>query len=257
MTEVQKAEKLLQEAKEKEKLQYRTQELEQLKKDYEGKCIASHTFERHSKAAYMGANYYESFYIEKNEIWVIYWSVSISRYDTFYKPSKKAISYNRGINKKQLTGQNDYNAQYNLDSGYSYYKKNISYEKFMQLWECAEEAHLIIKNYFDGKIPEVKQELIRQGDHSSESVIEKCISDMNIELIDFKKYPEVHVVLEYKTLPLFDRNRWLPKLYAKPILEWEINRLKEEMKNPFSNYRSREYNQKQINIIQKFINEHL
>lgn len=257
MTEVQKAELTLQEAKKQEKIKYRLQELEQLKRNYEGKCIASHTFERNSKAGYMGANYYENFYIEDNEIWVTIWSINNTNYDNYYKPSKTNISYNRGISKKQLTGQNEYNASYNLDSGYSYYKKEISYEKFMQLWECGNEVHLLIKNYFNGKLPELKQELIRQGDHATEAVIEKCIAEIGIELIDFKNYPKVHQVLEYKRLPMFDKNRWLPKIYAKSILEWEIDRLKEDMKSPFSTSRSYEWNQNEINIIQKFINEQL
>lgn len=257
MTEVQKAELALQEAKKQEKIKCRLQELEQLKKEYEGKCIASHTFERASKAGYMGANYYEKFYMEDNEIWVCIWSINHSTYDNHYKPSKTNISYNRGINRKQLTGQNDYNASYNLDHGYSYYKKEISYEKFMQLWECGNEVHLLIKSHFSGKLPQLKQELIRQGDHTTETIIEECITQIGIELIDFKNYPEVHQVLEYKGLPMFDKNRWLPKIYAKPILEWEINRLKKENQSVFSTLRSIEYNNNQIDIIQQFINKYL
>lgn len=65
MTAVQQAEIALQEAKKQEKIKYRLQELEQLKKEFEGKCIASHTFERNNKSVSMGANYYENFYIEQ------------------------------------------------------------------------------------------------------------------------------------------------------------------------------------------------
>ena len=256
MTEVQKAELALQQAKKQEKLKYRLEELDKLKVLYENKCVASHTFQRRTKSSYMGAKYYEKFYLEADEIWVIEWSIYLSKNDSFYKPSKNCISYSRHIFKRQLTGINDKNAFYNLGS-HSFFNKEISYEKFMQLWECAEECNIILNDVFSNKIPEIKTEHITIGDHSAEEVLESCIKTIGIELIDFKNYPEVHRVLEYKTLPMFDRNRWLPKIYAKSILEWEIKRIQEDMNSVFSTLRGRAYNQNQIDIIQKFINNNL
>jgi hypothetical protein len=143
--------------------------------------------------------------------------------------------------------------KYNLYSGYSQFRKEISLEKFKELWEVAEEANIIIKNHFNGKLPELKEEWTTQGDFISESTIEQCISDMGIEMIDFKNFPHVHHVIEYRTLPMFDKRRWLPKPYAKPILEWQIKQLEKDCNSIWATGRRYEALQNEIKILKDFI----
>jgi hypothetical protein len=159
MNAVQQAEKALAEAKKQEKHEDRLRELEQIKSDFEGKCFGSDTFDRYSAAAYRGATYYEKFFLRDDEIYVTEHTIILSHLDNHYKKSMKQISYSRNIHERCITG-NSYNAHYNLYSGYSNFRKEISLEKFKELWEIAEEANLIIKNAFKGKMPELNTEWI-------------------------------------------------------------------------------------------------
>ena len=257
MNAVQIAEKALADAKQQEKLNYRLNELEQIKKEYEGKCFGSDTFDRYSVAAYRGATFYEKFFLKEDEIYVLEHTITLSHFDNYYKKSMKQISYSRNINERKLTGTNEYNANYNLYSSYSGFRKKIPLEKFKELWEIAEEANLIIKNAFKGKLPELQQEWITQGNFGQETTIEQCLFDMGIEMIDFKNYPNVHRCIEYRTLPMFDRRRWLPKQYAKPILEWQIKELKKDCSSQFSTARRNEALQSEIKTLQNFIDTQL
>jgi len=254
MTSVQEAKALLEKAELEEKLQYRQKELSELIAQYKGKCFGTHTFERKAQSGMMGATYCEDFYLKDNEIWVREWGIHASKCDSFYKKSKYVTQFNRNIYEKQLTGQNDYNASYNLYSGYSHYRHEISLSKFMKLWEIGNELVIEIEKSFYENVPELKQELIRQGDFSNDRTVEQCIKDTSIELIDLKNYPEVHRTLEYVTLPLFDNNRWLPKIYAKSIIKWYINKLKEELNSQFATEKTIIWNNKRIEILTNFIN---
>lgn len=219
MNNVLELEKQLNEAKVAEKLKYLQGELDIVKKEYEGKAFGSHTFERHSSAANLGAIYYERFFIEEDKIYVIEHSFGISKHDAYYKPSKTDIGYRRSINKRCLT-DGKHNASYLLYSGYSHYRKEISVAAFKKMWEGTEEVYETIKSLMSTNVD--KQELIRMGDSNNEDEISLCIRDMGLEFIDLKNYPKVHSALEYKRIPMFDRNRWLPKQYAKPIIQWVI-----------------------------------
>lgn len=254
MTTVQEAKALLEKAELVEKLQHRQKELSELLLQYKGKCFGTHTFERKSQSGLMGATYYENFYLKDNEIWVREWGIFASKHDSFYKKGKYLTQFNRTMNERQLTGQNDHNASYNLYSGYSYYRHEISLSKFMKLWENANDLVIEIEKSFYENTPELKQELIRQGDSHNEDIISRCVKDIGIELIDLKDYPEVHRILEYVTLPLFDNNRWLPKIYAKSIIEWYINELKKELESQFATERSMIWNNNKIRILNNFIN---
>ncbi len=253
MVTVQEAKNLLIQAELEEKLQSRQIELLSLKKGYEGKCFGTHTFERKSQAGSMSAIYYENFYLKDNEIWVREWGIHASKLDSYYKKGKYVTQFSRTIYEKQLTGQNEYNASYNLESGYSHYKHEIVLSKFMQLWEKANELVIGIEKSFYEIVPELKEELIRQGDSTNENTKDRCIKDMGIEMIDLKNYPEVHRQLEYVVLPLFDSNRWLPKLYAKSIISWYIIELKKELTSIFATDRTITWNNNRIKILTEFI----
>ena len=253
LTKVQLAEQALAQAKDEEKLNYRKQELESLISDYKGKCIATHTFNRYSNAGHKSAVYYEDFYIENGEVFSRHWCINLSKCDSYYKVRAKEITYQKHVYVKQLTGQNEYSASYNLYSGYSYFKHEIPLEKFMYLWEVAEEANVIISQAFNGKIPEVKDEWISQGDHTDEERISSFLKSIGVEMIDLKDYPKAHSVLEYCTLPLFDRCRWLPKQYAKKILKHQISLWEKEKSSMFITSRVIETLDSRINIIKEFI----
>lgn len=253
---VQQLEKALVDAKAQENLKYRQKELGDLIRDCKGKSFGSHTFDRSSAAVLMGATHYENFFIREGEIFVLEWNVSLSRYDAHDKKSKKAINFSRNIHERKITG-NEYNASYNLYSGYDFTRKEISHTKFLELWESGSEAHEIIKKTFNGKAPELKTEYITQGDYGAEQSIEDCIKSMHLDIIDFKKFPKVHSVLEYKTLPMFDKRRWLPKIYAKQILQWEIGRMEKDLESPFTTARRYEAVRHEIAVIEKFVNDNL
>ncbi len=257
MPSVQEAELALKEAKKQEKLAYRLKELEELVTTFQGKCFGSHTFERRSSAAYLGATYYEKFFLKDYEIYVLEWGLSLSKLNCFYKKDKNQIAYNRNIHERKLTGTNDKNASYNLYSGYSFYRKELAFAKFMELWEVGEDANIIIKNAFDNKLPNLKTETVTQGDFGYEASIETCIKDMGIEMIDFKLFPHVHNCIEYRTLPMFDKRRWLPKLYARPILEWQIKQLEKDCQSPFCTGSRYSSLQSEIKLLQDFINKNL
>ena len=252
---VQELEKQLEIARKQEHLDNRTKELNQLIEQYQGKCFGTHTFDRYHAAAHMAATKYEKFFIENDEIFVTELSIKLSHLDSYYKKSMKQIDYSRNVYTRQITGQNEYSAVYNLTSGYSFFKHEISESTFMSLWESGEEASIIIKNAFKGKV-EIK-EWITQGDSNEEAQIEQCIKDMGIDLIDFKEYPEIHRVLEYRTLPMFNRRRWMPKIYAKNILEWLVIQLEEDCRNVLSSSRRTQQIQEEIKVIQKFIKDYL
>jgi len=256
MSKIQEIEKALEQAKKEEQLKYRLSELNQLNESFLGKCFGTHTFNRNHAAAHMSAVYYERFYIEDNEIYVTEYIIRLTHMDANYKKSMKQINYDRNIHNRVLTG-NSYNAQHNLQPGYSNFTKEISFIKFKELWECGEEANVIIKNAFRGKLPELEMEWISQGDYDDEREIDNCISEMGIEIIDFKKHPIVHRVIEFRRLPLFDRRRYLPKLYALPILKWLMEKLKKEAMSPFTSYRLRDSLLEDVKILQNFIDNHL
>ena len=52
MTKIQEIEQQLAQAKKEEQTSYLNKDFEEIKKQYEGKCFGTHTFERNSKAAY-------------------------------------------------------------------------------------------------------------------------------------------------------------------------------------------------------------
>lgn len=255
MNKVQLAQKALEEAKEQERMEYLKNELDSLKGDFEGKCFGTHTFQRSNKSRYISSVYYEKFWISEkdNQIYVLEHSISCSHYDSYYKSGSKNIAYNRSVSEKQLTGQNEYNAHYNLNRGYSSFTKEIPLEKFKELWSAGEEAAQIIKDTFSGKFPGIQQEWISMGEHGDEGKIERCIKDMGIQMVDLKNYPDIHRILEYRTLPLFDKNRWIPLQYIKPIMEWQINELEKESASQFTTPRVYESLQREIKMLSEFL----
>lgn len=252
-----KIQQLKKELEEAEKLQERERsikEMEELKVAYEGKCFGTHTFERKSAALYMGATMYEKFYMKEDKIYVLERNISISRCDNVYKPSKSDISYSRSYHERCLS-DDKYNTFYTLYNGY--YRKEISVEKFEQLWTGVEDCNLIIKELFETKTPELRMELIREGDSNDEDRIEKKIDAIGLDIIDFKLYPPVHRQIEYATLPMFQDRRWMPRIYAKSILEYYITELRKEQQDSWISTRMYNTLEYKIGVIREFINTNL
>lgn len=250
-------EKELEIAKDLEYSSYRQKDLDELIESSLGKCYGSHTFERASASKYMGAVYYEKFFIKDKDVFVREWVITLSKYPSLYKQDKNSISYSRFIYERQLTGQNEYHASYNLFSGYSYYRKEISFDKFTQLWNASEEANLIVSSAFTSIAPELKQELIRQGNSTDEDRIQSAIKELCLDIIDLKDFPKLLNVVEYRTLPMFQERRWLPRIYARQILEYQIKLFEEDNRGIFSTERTINYNNHCIEIIKEFINKEL
>lgn len=58
MTKIQEIEQQLAQAKKEEQTSYLNKDLEEIKKQYKGKCFGTHTFERNNKAAYSSAVFF-------------------------------------------------------------------------------------------------------------------------------------------------------------------------------------------------------
>lgn len=152
---VQQLEKALADARKQESVNKIESELANLNKEYGGKCFATHTFTERSRASYKHAIYYERFFIKDGNIFAATMTLSLSSYDSHYKASSTNINYSRSADTRQLTGQNDYNASYNLDHGSWRGKKQISLDTFMTIWNAGRAVSQMLKDVFNGKTNDI------------------------------------------------------------------------------------------------------
>jgi hypothetical protein len=244
-------EQRLKEETEKELLINLNNQLEKVKQEYEGKCFGSNLFHRMHKSRYFNAVYYEKFFIKNNEAYVIEWTLSGQRYPSFYKTSTPTYTMNTYIHERKISEDN-YSFSYNTFSGFSFYRKPISVGEFMSLWKAAKECYFIIKDVFNSK-PELEIEDIRQGDYSNEQTIDRIITELKLDIIDFKQYPKMFWIFEYKTLPMLQNGRWIPRIYAKQLLEYVIKDYEKDNISIWSTSRSIDYNNERIKTIEEFI----
>jgi hypothetical protein len=256
MSQIDILKKQLEDAEKEEKLKYLLKELSDVKSEYEGKSFGSHTFDRKHSANVMGAIQYEKFFIKEDKIYVLERSIHASKFNAVYKPSKTDINYSRHYYERCLT-DGERSASYNLYSGYTHFRKEISNEIFEQLWNGTEECHLVVKGLFNSKLPEIKMEWISQGDHRNEETVESAIKTLDLDIIDFKLFPKVHNCIEYHTLPMFQDRRWLPRIYAKTILEYHIKNLKKRQADSFTPGRIVNALQHEIDTVTNFIKTEL
>ena len=250
-------EKELAEAKKQEYFVKRIKELEEIKKEYEGKCFGSNLFNRMHKSRYFNAVYYEKFFIKEGEVHVIEWNLRGHRRPAFYRSETPTYDIASNIHEKQLTFEdNNYSASYNLYSGYSFYRKEISQKEFMSLWSAARECYLVISDTFK-KSPQLEIEDVRQGDHSNEQTIDNIIEELGLDIIDLKNYPKMFWIFEYKTLPMLQNGRYMPRIYAKQLMEYTIKQLEKEKKDMYSTVRSINWCNERISTIKQFIKEEL
>ena len=74
---------------------------------------------------------------------------------------------------------------------------------------------------------------------------------LKLDYIDITQYPHVFNALQYKHLPFFQEQKYLPRIYAKQILEYQIKLWQDEKNQTWRSYDDR-YD-KWIKIIQDFI----
>ena len=250
MKNVQEIEKELKEAKNIEKLVYLQKELLELKTQYEGKAFGTHTFERKNKSSHNYARFYEKFWIEDSSIKMLRWNISITRSGKNYVFSQDSLSFNR--NKEEITSQdNGYNAKTNL-IGYDFgTKKEISVIKFMKLWT---QGELVSDKLFDVYVDNVEEtpfDLLRIGSSNDEKILSDAFNYLKLDVIDITKNPNVFSALQYKNLPFLQEQKYLPRIYAKQILEYQIKLWNEEKNQRWRSYDDR-YD-KRIKTIKDFI----
>ena len=93
----QDLEQKLAESKQQEYINIRMKEFDEIKKNFEGKCFGSNTFNVMAKSRYFSTVYYEKFFIKNNEIFVIKWIICGTKYPAFYKSETCAYQINTGI----------------------------------------------------------------------------------------------------------------------------------------------------------------
>lgn len=229
MNQIEQLKKQLQEAEKSQHLEYLQKEFETVKKEYEGKCFATNTFERRNASASISATHYEKFFIRDDKIYVLTRYVSAHRHDAFYKKSKTDCGFSRHHSETCLT-DGEHNASYNLYHGWSFFRHEISLDLFEQVWSKGGECYDLLNELFKAKLDHTRNNAITQGDHGKECQIEKGIEELKLDMIDFTKYPEVHRMIEFCTLPLFQEHRWLPTISAKQILEYQISKWEKELR---------------------------
>lgn len=259
MSKIDELKRQLQEAEKAEKLEYLQKELKLVQTEYENKCFGSHTFTRKSVSSLMGAIHYEKFFIRDSKIYVHERAFHLNRYDSTHKVNKTDVNFDRHHYERVVYGDegNNYTASYNTFSRYSFYRKEISLLQFELLWSGLDECNQIIKSLFENNLPDLKTESISQGNHDSEQRIDDSIKIIGLDIIDFKNYPRIHNYIEYVTLPMFQDRRWMPRIFAKQILEYHVNTLIKQLNEPLISSRIFNAVQSEIEVINNFINEEL
>lgn len=253
---VEELKKELLEAEKAQQLESLYKELEAVEKEYGGKCFGSHTFQRRGSHLNMGAVHYERFYIREDKIYVLERTISISRNNNYWTPSKIDFSYTRHHYERCVT-DDKHSVSYNVFHGYSFFREEISFEKFEQLWAGSEECALIVKGLFETHLPHIEKEWIAQGDAQYEQSIEDGITELGLDVIDFTKYPKIHHHLKYATLPMFHEHRWMPRMFARQVLQYYIKKLEKTLDDPWTIHRVREALRKEIYDIKEFIDKEL
>jgi hypothetical protein len=76
-------------------------------------------------------------------------------------------------------------------------------------------------------------DLTRMGTATDELKLDIAIKATGIDVIDIEDY-KVFNVLKYCQLPFFQEQKYLPRIFAVKILEYQISKMKEDMAHPFS-----------------------
>lgn len=172
-------EKRLASAKLQEQKEVSQKELENIRKEYEGKAFGSREFDRASRAGGSQAIYIKSVFMKGNDIYAEILSITYS--------SNLMYWHDRSCNTEKIS-DNGRSADYNIYNRFSFLKKEITKEKFMQLWLSCEVADKHIRKAFVENVEPFHQDVITQGDYDRETNIEKGIKAIGLNVVDVRKH---------------------------------------------------------------------
>ena len=217
MESIHEIEKKLEEAKKAKRLLSLEKELSELKTHYEGKCFGTHTFERKNRSSHASAKFYEKFWIEGYQIKMLRWSLSITRCGKNYEFSQGKLSFDR--NKSEIVSS---------DMGYDYERKEITLNKFMRLWDYGEITSVQLNDAYTSILDQEPFDLLRLGSSNDNKILADAFSYLKLDVIDITEDYKVFNALQYKHLPFLQEQKYLPRIYAKQILEYQILEWKKE-----------------------------
>ena len=252
MESIQQLQKKLEEAKKQDLLNQKIKTLSELRNQYEGKAFGSRTFERASKSPYDSAVFFKSIYMEGDKILVDEWYINRYRMGKDYKFSSLTYSYSRGRRPDQCLTSDHKNEYAVIHDKLPYHYKEIPVDKFMNLFNSCSDADISISRSFES-IQEGYTDLIMMGDSTNESRIQKGISIIGLDIIDMFEHKKVWEEIKYSDLPMFQNQRWLPKLYARKILEYQVELWRAEQRDAWCSIRSYNALQYRIEAITPFI----
>jgi hypothetical protein len=93
-------------------------------------------------------------------------------------------------------------------------------------------------------------DLTRMGTATDELKLDIAIKATGIDVIDIQKttrYSTYSSIVSYRSF----KNRYLPRIFAVKILEYQISKMKEDMAHPFSTHRRHTHGE--IKILEDFI----
>jgi hypothetical protein len=256
MNAVEKAKLALLKAETEAKLETQKRCLDELNEKYKGRCIANNLFSAGSKTSSKHAVYYEKFYLKDEDLYVKEWVLSLTYASPVtYKRARRNVNYHTYIHDRPL-GFADQRAIDTLVNYYGYLKLNydLSVEKFMDLWVAADEARLVIENIFASR--DLLLTETYSAEYNPDRTYTDCVKDLGIDMVDMTKYPDLYDCIKYYKLPLFQDGMYMYKPEMKRLLGFILKDLNKDLNRYARTYSSRIYEatQRQIDIIQKFIN---
>jgi hypothetical protein len=173
---------------------------------------------------------YEKFWVTGNTITVLKWNISFAEQEEITNSSDK-LSFDR--NKTEVSSQeNGYSFEHNLISSGAYGRdKEMSVNKFMQLWEYGYFVVQELDNVYTKTVGQ-PWDLTRMGT-TDELKLDIAIKATGIDVIDITKTKGIQRT-KYCQLPFFQEQKYLPRIFAVKILEYQISKMKEDMAHPFS-----------------------
>lgn len=250
MATVAEIEKQLIDAKNLEKTQELEATLKYMRDNYEGKCFGTSVFERKNRSGFSSAVFYERFWIENSKITVLKWIFSISKMGRDYKFSSKKLSFDRSKSEDSTEHVNQHDVVSSLIGHYVSFKKEVRLERFMNFWETSEAVCTMLDDCYKTEIT-IEDDYLTIGSNNNEQMLQSGFESIGIDYIDITKYPSLFNALQYKQLPLLQEQKYLPRVYAKQILEYQIELYREEEKK--SHYSQKGIRLKYISAIQDFI----
>lgn len=236
-------------------------ECKQLKDAYEGKAFGSRVFERQSKATGDCAVYIKSIYLGTPPVSSTYgiladiWNIRVSRDQGDSSISRQHYNYSRSRNETCQLSSERYNAAHTLHGYLPHLYKEITAEKFSELWSAAEVLDGVIEAPFHKALGDY-QDMLRIGTSNDDRNISNSIVSTGLDIIDMLKYPTVWNEIKYCQLTMFQNQRWIPRQFAKQVFQYQIGLWREELKKSWD-HKTDEYTRKRIDILEGFIKQYL